>query len=68
MEVAKDPNERLTAKQVSEEFNIPIGTLSHWRFIKAFTPNAPRYHKYKFCSKIFYLRHEIEEDLKGEAF
>lgn len=61
----KKPDERLTSKQVSEEFNIPNGTLGYWRHQKDVNPKLPRYHR--LHGRIFYIRHEIEQDLEGEA-
>lgn len=61
----KNPNERLTTKQVSQEFNIPIGTLGHWRHQRSWNKRLPRYHK--LHGKIYYILHEIETDLQGEA-
>jgi hypothetical protein len=60
----KNPNERLTSKQVSEEFNIPEGTLRYWRGLDRFNVMSiyPRSHK-MLTGKVFYFRSEIEEDL-----
>jgi len=58
----KDPNERLTSRQVAEEFNIPNGTLGYWRFKKQYDGRLPRFHKY-ITGKVFYVRSEITEDL-----
>ena len=61
-----NPNERLTTKQVSEEFNIPVSTLSHWRAIDkqvVYVTKYPRHHQL-ITGKIYYLRSEIEQDLK----
>jgi hypothetical protein len=62
--VAKCPDERLTSKQVSAEFGIPEGTLSRWRYSRAYDWRFPRYHKL-FTGKVFYIRSEFEEDFRS---
>lgn len=57
-----NPNERLTSKQVSREFNIPNGTLGYWRYRRPYDQRLPRFHKY-ITGKVFYIRSEITEDL-----
>ena len=58
-----DPNDRLTSKQVSELFGIADGTLGFWRNQRQWDKSLPRFHKLR--RKVFYVRSEIEEDLKG---
>lgn len=58
------PDDRLTSRQVSEEFNIPDSTLRSWRMCRGYDKRFPRYHKL-FTGKVFYVRCEIEEDLAG---
>lgn len=59
-----NPNERMTAKQVCQEFNIKTSTLASWRRYLSYDGRYPRFHKL-FTGKIFYVRSEIEEDLKN---
>jgi len=59
----KDPNDRLTSKQVADEFYIADGTLAYWRNQRQWDKSLPRFHKLR--RKVFYVRSEIEEDLKG---
>lgn len=58
----KNPNERLTTKQVAAEFNIKEGTLRGWRWLRLTNKRYPRYHKL-FTGKIHYIREEFEADL-----
>lgn len=60
---SKLPNDRLTSKQVSIEFNIPDSTLRSWRMRRSYDRRFPRFHKL-FTGKVFYVRAEIEEDLR----
>ncbi len=62
-QISYNPDERLTSKQVSMMFNIPDGTLAYWRNQRAWDKTLPRFHKLR--RKVYYIRHEIEEDLKG---
>ena len=60
----KRPDDRLTSKQVSIEFNIPDSTLRSWRRCRSYDPRYPRFHKL-FTGKVYYVRAEIAEDLEN---
>jgi len=62
--MTKDPSERLTTRQVSQEFNIAEGTLGSWRYRRRHDPRLPRYHKL-ITGTVFYILHEIEADLQN---
>lgn len=58
-----DPNERLSTDEVSKIFKIKESTLRMWRTYRKYDKSYPRYHK--LFKTVYYLRSEIEEDLKG---
>jgi hypothetical protein len=61
-EKPKKPDERLTTRQVSAEFNIKEGTLRGWRRCRLTDKRYPRYH-IRYKHSIYYIRSEFETDL-----
>ena len=59
--INKDPNEKLSSKQIADEFFLNQSTLRGWRRCRTFDKRYPRYHKL-FTGKVFYVRSEFEED------
>lgn len=57
------PNERLSTEEVAKEFKIKATTLRSWRRYRRYDKRYPRYHK--LFRMVYYIRSEIEEDLKG---
>jgi len=58
-----DPNERLTTDEVARLYKIKPSTLRQWRIYRRHDKRYPRYHK--LYRKVYYVRCEVEEDLKG---
>lgn len=61
--MSSNQNEKLTSRKVSDEFHVNQSTLRGWRRCRTFDKRYPRFHKL-FTGSVFYLRCEIEEDIK----
>ena len=55
--------ERLTTDEVAKLFKLSSSTLRVWRTKRRYDKRYPRYHK--LHGKVYYVRNEVEEDLKG---
>jgi len=54
--------DRLSAREAAKDYGINQSTLGSWRYRRAYDKRFPRYHKI-FTGAVYYLRHELEEDL-----